>query len=90
MAKYEDKNEKCASEDANHERAARREQFITELVHEFTNVVTAVAGHCELALHEIEDSHAARGWLEQTRSHTKQLPLRLLKLTTVNKKIGDE
>jgi major membrane immunogen (membrane-anchored lipoprotein) len=42
LTKYEDKNEKFASEDANYERAARREKFLSELIHESTNMATAV------------------------------------------------
>jgi signal transduction histidine kinase len=53
LTNYEDKNEESASKDANYERAARREQFLAELVHEFTNMVTAVIGYSDLAIHAI-------------------------------------
>ncbi len=57
MTKHEDKNEQPLCKDANHERSIR---FTSELIHEFTNMVTAVIGYSELALHAIEDSHPAR------------------------------
>ena len=86
MTKYEDKNEEFASKDANCERATRREQFLAELVHEFTNMVTAVIGYSELAIHAIEDSHPARGWLEKIRSHSRQLVFLVQKLNALNQK----
>lgn len=86
MTKYENKNEKSASTDANFERAVRREQFLSALIHEFTNMVTAVIGYSELALHAIEDSHPARGWLEKIGCHTKQLGSLVRKLTALNQK----
>lgn len=73
MTKHNDNNEEALFKDANHEPAGRPDQFFTELVHEFTNMVTAVIGYSELALHAIEDSHPAREWLEKIRSQTKQL-----------------
>ena len=86
MTNYENKNEESASKDANYERATRREQFLAELVHEFTNMVTAVIGYSELAIHAIEDSHPARGWLEKIRSHTRQLAFLVQKLSALNQK----
>jgi hypothetical protein len=50
-----------------------REQLIGELIHEFTNTVTAVIGYSELALHTIEEFHPAREWLEKTRRHASEL-----------------
>lgn len=73
MTKHNDNNEEALCKDANHEPARRPDQFFTELLHEFTNMVTAVIGYSELALHAIEDSHPAREWLEKIRSQTKQL-----------------
>ena len=70
MTKYEDKNELPIFKDANHERPIR---FTSELIHEFTNMLTAVIGYSELALHAIEDSHPAREWLEKIRKHTREL-----------------
>lgn len=86
LTKYEDKNEEFGSKDANYERPARREQFLAELVHEFTNMVTAVIGYGELAIHAIEDSHPARGWLEKIRGHTRQLAFLVQKLSALNQK----
>ena len=73
MTKHNENNEKPLLTDANHEPVARSDQFFFELVHEFTNMVTAVIGYSELVLHVIEDSHPAREWLEKIRSQTKQL-----------------
>lgn len=73
MRKHNENNEEALFKDANHGPAGRPDQFFTELVHEFTNMVTAVIGYSELALHAIEDSHPAREWLEKIRSQTKQL-----------------
>lgn len=73
MTKHNENNEETFFKDANHEPVGRPDQFFTELVHEFTNMVTAVIGYSELALHAIEDSHPAREWLEKIRSQTKQL-----------------
>ena len=70
MTKHEDKNEQPPFKDANHERMM---QFASELIHEFTNMLTAVIGYSELALHAIEDSHPAREWLEKIRRHTREL-----------------
>ncbi len=77
MTKYEDKNELPIFKDANHERPIR---FTSELIHEFTNMLTAVIGYSELALHAIEDSHPAREWLEKIRKHTRELGALLNKL----------
>ncbi len=73
MTKHNDNNEEALFKDANHEPVGRPDQFFTELLHKFTNMVTAVIGYSELALHAIEDSHPAREWLEKIRSQTKQL-----------------
>ncbi len=77
MTKYEDKNELPIFKDANHERPIR---FTSELIHEFTNMLTAEIGYSELALHAIEDSHPAREWLEKIRKHTRELGALLHKL----------
>jgi len=77
LTKYEDKNELPIFKDANHERPIR---FTSELIHEFTNMLTAVIGYSELALHAIEDSHPAREWLEKIRKHTSELGALLHKL----------
>ena len=76
MAEHEDKNEQPLCKDANHERSIR---FTGELIHEFTNMLTAVIGYSELALHAIEDSHPAREWLEKIRKHTRELSALLQK-----------
>ncbi len=73
MTKHNQNNEEPLFKDANREPVGRPDQFFTELVHEFTDMVTAVIGYSELALHAIEDSHPAREWLEKIRSQTKQL-----------------
>lgn len=77
LTKHEDKNEQPPFKDANHERTM---QFASELIHEFTNMLTAVIGYSELALHAIEDSHPAREWLEKIRRHTRELGALLNKL----------
>ena len=77
MTKHEDQNEQPLFKDANHERSIR---FTTELIHEFANLLTAVMGYSELALHAIEDSHPAREWLEKIRKHTRELGALLHKL----------
>lgn len=73
MKKHNENNDEVLCKDSNHEPVGRTDQFFTELVHEFTNMVTAVLGYSELALHAIEDSHPAREWSEKIRSQTKQL-----------------
>lgn len=80
MTKHDENNGEPLFREANHEAAGRHDQFLTELVHEFTNMVTAVIGYSELALHTIEDSHPAREWLEKIRSQTKQLASLVRKL----------
>ena len=77
MTKHEDKNEQPLFEDANHEKPI---PFTSELIHEFTNMLTAVIGYSELALHAIEDSHPAREWLEKIRKHPSELRALLHKL----------
>lgn len=77
MTKHEDKNEQPLCKEANHERSIR---FTSELIHEFTNMLTAVIGYSELALHAIEHSHPAREWLEKIRKHTRDLSALLHKL----------
>jgi signal transduction histidine kinase len=77
LTKHEDQNERPPFKDANHERSIR---FTTELIHEFANLLTAVMGYSELALHAIEDSHPAREWLEKIRKHTRELGALLHKL----------
>ena len=77
MTKNDDKNEQPGFIYSNHTRPMR---LTTELIHEFTNSLTAVIGYSELALHAIEDSHPAREWLEKIRNHTKQLGTLLHKL----------
>jgi signal transduction histidine kinase len=80
LTKHEDKNEQPLFKDANHEKLVLRAQFAHELIHEFTNMVTAVIGYSELALHAIEDSHPAREWLEKIHKHTRELGALLHKL----------
>jgi len=65
---------------ANQESQRKREQLCRDLIHEFTNAVTAVIGYSELALHEMERSHPAREWLEKIKNHTKQIAFLLRKL----------
>ena len=77
MTKHEDKDEQPLFEDANHEKPI---PFTSELIHEFTNMLTAVIGYSELALHAIEDSHPAREWLEKIRKHPSELGALLHKL----------
>ena len=68
---------------ANQESQRKREQLCKDLIHEFTNAVTAVIGYSELALHEIDRSHPAREWLEKIKNHTKQLASLVRKLTSL-------
>ena len=77
MTKHEENNEQPIFKDANYERSLR---FTSELIHEFTNMLTAVIGYSELALQAIEDSHPAREWLEKIRKHTRELGALLHKL----------
>lgn len=90
MTKPEDKNEQPLFIDANHEKLTPRTQFSRELIHEFTNMVTAVIGYSELALHAIEDSHPAREWLEKIRKHTKELGTLLNKLMALKQSKHEE
>jgi signal transduction histidine kinase len=60
--------------------AERREQLISELIHEFTNTITAVIGYNELAIHTVEEFHPARQWVEKACKHTGQLAFLLNKL----------
>jgi signal transduction histidine kinase len=69
---------------ARQESQRKREQFCRDLVHEFTNAVTAVMGYSELALHEMERSHPAREWLEKIKNHTNQLAFLVRKLTALS------
>ena len=85
MTKYEDENGRPCAEQANHGRISR-EEFFKRLIHEFTNMLTAVLGYSELALETIEHSHPAGSWLEKIRSHTKELSLMVRKLITLNQK----
>ena len=85
MTKYEDEKGRPQAEQANHERIGR-EEFFKLLIHEFTNMLTAVIGYSELALDTIGHSHPARSWLEMIRSHTKELSLMVRKLTALNQK----
>ena len=87
MTKQEDKNEQPLLKDANQERTTR---FTSELIHEFTNMLTAVIGYSELALHAIEDSHPAREWLEKIRKHTRELGALLNKLIALKQSKRDE
>ena len=48
-------------------------QLISELIHEFTDVVTAVIGYNELTLDEIEHFTSSPEWREKIKSHTTQL-----------------
>ena len=85
MTKYEDEKGQPRAEQANPGRISR-EEFFKGLIHEFTNMLTAVIGYSELALETTEDSHPARSWLEKIRSHTKELSLMVRKLITLNQK----
>ena len=71
-------------DNANQASQGKREQFVRELIHEFTNTVTAVIGYSELALHEMECSHPAREWLEKIKNHTKRLASLIRKLTALS------
>lgn len=48
MTKYEDEKGKPRAEQPNHGRISR-EEFFKGLIHEFTNMLTAVIGYSELA-----------------------------------------
>ena len=85
MTKYEDEKGPPRAEQAKHGRISR-EEFFKGLIHEFTNMLTAVIGYSELALETIEHSHPARSWLAKIRSHTKELSLMVRKLTALNQK----
>jgi signal transduction histidine kinase len=74
-------------DDTNHESQGKREQFVSELIHEFTNVITAVIGYSELALQEIDRCHPAREWLEKMKNHAKQLVSLVRKLTALSSQV---
>jgi signal transduction histidine kinase len=80
LTKYKNANERPVGENAIQERSI---QFTRELFHEFANMLTAVIGYSELALHTIEDSHPAREWLEKACKHTKELAALLRKLIPI-------
>ena len=84
MTKHDDNKNGPINKNANQESHGKRDQFVSELVHEFTNAVTAVIGYSELALHAIECSHPARTWLEKINNHTKQLAALIRKLTALS------
>jgi signal transduction histidine kinase len=85
LKKYEDEKGQSCAEQASHERISG-EEFFKGLIHEFTNMLTAVIGYSELALEAVEHSHPVRNWLEKIRSHTKELSLMVRKLTALNQK----
>ena len=85
MTKYEDEKGKPRADQANHERIGG-EEFFKRLIHELTNMLTAVIGYSELALDTIEHSHPARSWLEKIHGHTKELALMVRKLTALGQK----
>jgi signal transduction histidine kinase len=84
LTKHDDNKNFPIHDNANQESQGKREQFVSELIHEFTNAVTAVIGYSELALHEMERSHPAREWLEKIKNHTKQLAFLVRKLTALS------
>jgi signal transduction histidine kinase len=86
LKKHNADNEEPLVKDANHELVGRPDHFFAELVHEFTNTVTAVIRYSELALHAIEDSHPAREWIEKIRSQAKQLASLARKFTDLRQK----
>ena len=69
---------------ANQESRRKRDQLCRDLIHGFTNAVTAVIGYSELALHEMERSHPAREWQEKIKNHTKQLASLIRKLAALS------
>ena len=74
----------------NHRGSAK---FVRDLIHEFTNAVTAVIGNSEVALQEIERCHPAREWLEKIKNHAKQLASLVRKLTALSsgaKRVSDD
>jgi len=85
LTKHDDNKNGPINENANQESHGKRDQFVSELVHEFTNGVTAVIGYSELALHEMERSHPAREWLEKIKNHAKQLASLVLNLTSLSR-----
>ena len=84
MTKHDDNKNGPIHDNADQGSHGKREQFVSDLIHEFTNAVTAVIGYCELALHETEGSHPAREWLEKIKNHTKQLASLVRKLTALS------
>jgi signal transduction histidine kinase len=90
LTKHEDKNERSLCNDVNQENLELRAQFAHELIHEFTNMVAAVIGYSELAVHAIEDSHPAREWLEKIRKLTRELGALLHKLIVLKQSKQNE
>jgi len=84
LTKHDDNKNGPIHDNENQESQGKREQFVSELIHEFTNAITAVIGYSELALHDIECSHPARTWLEKIKNHTTQLASLVRKLTALN------
>jgi len=84
LTKHDDSKNGPIHENANQESHGKRDQFVSELIHEFTNAVTAVIGYSELALHDIECSHPAWTWLEKIKNHTTQLASLVRKLTALS------
>ena len=84
MTKNDYADKELIDDNANQEPQRKREQPCRDLIHEFTNAVTAVIGYSELALHEIERSHPARERLEKIKNHTKQLASLVRKLTALS------
>jgi len=84
LTNQNDANKGPIHDNADREPQGQREKFVSELIHEFTNAVTAVIGYSELALHEIERSPPAREWLEKIKNHTKQLAALIRKLTALS------
>ena len=90
MTEPENKKEQPLFIDVSHEKLVPRTQFSGELIYEFTNLVTAVIGYSELALHAVEESHPAREWLEKIRKHTNALGALLHKLIVLKQSKREE
>jgi len=84
LTKHDDNKNGPIHDNASQESQGKREQFVNDLIHEFTNAVTAVIGYSELALLDIECSHPARTWLEKIKNHTTQLASLVRKLTALS------
>ncbi len=84
MTKHDDNKNGPIHDNANQESQGKREQFVSELIHEFTNAITAVIGYSGLGLNDIERCNPEATWPGKIKNHTTQLASLVRKLTALN------